>query len=548
MLITTISQIDAIRKDGGLTTAEEQLLENCRDGEPTFLGDGNLPDAPNDSVEIRADILRYLMLGGCADWPVHERGTELRGAWISGQLDLWFAKTRGRNGFFSCVFEHKIEALQMEADVLNLGGSVFPGLNGQGAKITGGVSLRNANTTGEVAFASAEIGGQLSCAGATLDGGRRDALNAQGAKITGDVILLNSMTTGEVSFSGAEIGGQLSFTGVSLDGKDGYALNVQRLVVKDSFFWCDIKRVAGRANFEAAHAADLVDDAPSWDKVERLRLVGFTYDTLVGPYDLAMRKAWLAKGARLLGDFHPQPYQQLAKFFRDSGHRFEAREILVEKEFRQKRETRHGRLRHAIRLRKQTGSDRAEISARFFNDPHWFGDRISLYLTGYGYKPWRSLIALLVLFGLAAIGAKLVWEQGDFAPNSDILLTSPSWQYYANATGSNGKDLFQNPARCWARGPDQTMADRNGLPSGTNPPPAPDHPGRDYETFSSLYYGIDLVVPIINLGQTDAWAPSTTRGPAGVWFFYLSKVLIALGWIITAIAAAAVTGIIRKDE
>lgn len=71
--------------------------------------------------------------------------------------------------------------------------------------------------------------------------------------------------------------------------------------------------------------------------------------------------------------------------------------------------------------------------------------------------------------------------------------------------------------------------------------------GRDYETFNAVAYAVDLVVPIVSLGQEAAWAPSTTRGPWGWWLWWVRWWLIALGWIVTAIGAAAVTGVIRRD-
>ncbi|WP_289033162.1 hypothetical protein [uncultured Roseibium sp.] len=73
-------------------------------------------------------------------------------------------------------------------------------------------------------------------------------------------------------------------------------------------------------------------------------------------------------------------------------------------------------------------------------------------------------------------------------------------------------------------------------------------PGRDYETFNALAYGADVVVPILDLGQTDAWAPSTSRGVWGKWLFGLQKIFVILGWGVTAIVAAAVTGMIRRDD
>ncbi|MFV1593971.1 hypothetical protein VWZ88_15560 [Phaeobacter sp. JH20_36] len=55
------------------------------------------------------------------------------------------------------------------------------------------------------------------------------------------------------------------------------------------------------------------------------------------------------------------------------------------------------------------------------------------------------------------------------------------------------------------------------------------------------------MVPIIDFGQTEAWAPSTTRGPAGVILWWARWAFTLAGWIVTALGAAALTGIIRRE-
>ncbi|MCV2865600.1 hypothetical protein OE647_12780 [Defluviimonas sp. WL0075] len=56
-----------------------------------------------------------------------------------------------------------------------------------------------------------------------------------------------------------------------------------------------------------------------------------------------------------------------------------------------------------------------------------------------------------------------------------------------------------------------------------------------------------MVVPILTLGQTTAWAPSTNRGAWGRVLWWARWVLSSAGWIVTALGAAAITGIIRRD-
>jgi hypothetical protein len=55
-----------------LLPAEQLLLRACRLGDVAKLGDA-VPEAADDSCRVRAEFLRFLLLGGDARAPVHER-------------------------------------------------------------------------------------------------------------------------------------------------------------------------------------------------------------------------------------------------------------------------------------------------------------------------------------------------------------------------------------------------------------------------------------------------------------------------------------------
>ena len=54
-------------------------------------------------------------------------------------------------------------------------------------------------------------------------------------------------------------------------------------------------------------------------------------------------------------------------------------------------------------------------------------------------------------------------------------------------------------------------------------------------------------MPIINLGQEATWGLSTSRGDLGWWMQVLLPLVKLMGWVVTAMGAAAVTGAIRRD-
>lgn len=132
--ITTYADVEKLQDAGELSSAEETLIRNCEAGEKTVLGDGSLPDGPDDDCEVRAGLLRYLITGGCGRCKVHDWGVQLEGAYISGKLDLSFATAKGATGLINCRFDEGVEALQARFELLNLSGSYLLGLNAEGVK------------------------------------------------------------------------------------------------------------------------------------------------------------------------------------------------------------------------------------------------------------------------------------------------------------------------------------------------------------------------------------------------------------------------------
>jgi hypothetical protein len=453
-----------------LTPAEEQLIEACQKGEPYGLSDGELPPegTPAPSRHIHADVLRYLILGGCDDCKVDDIGVWVKGAHVTGTLDLKLNTTRGAIRMQNSRFEEHIDCEQSECKQLVLNGSDLQDLFGQTMKVTGSVFLRNITTQATIDLNSATIGGQLACEKATFEVKNGHAFNAQSAKINGGLV------------------------------------------------WRGVTVTKGTLNFANAHTSVLCDDEGSWPSGWRVDLEGLTYDTIIGgPLDAKSRLAWLHNVSNWNGTFTPQPYTQLAKILRDMGHDNDARQVL---------EKRDALLLKSYRknLRKLSETTKnitvSHLATKSLAAAHWlFVDKLMGTLTGYGHQPFRSLRFLFLLIGLAAIPSHMAWTFGGFAPNSAVIQVSDDWKALSHK---------ENAAEEWSA---KTQA------------------GRDWETFQDIAYATDLVIPIINIGQTDAWAPSTTRGAAGYHMWWLSWVFTIVGWIVTALGAAAITGVIRRD-
>ena len=250
----------------------------------------------------------------------------------------------------------------------------------------------------------------------------------------------------------------------------------------------------------------------------KLHLDGFTYDRIIGATDARTRLAWLAKGDHWNGEFLPQPYKQLAKTLDDMGHEAAAREVRIALAAKL---CQYARNSLRITPNGDLGTGLRSIWRDILRLCLCGKDSISLLLTAHGYKPQRSLYALILLFAAATFPAQWAWDEGSFAPNSGPILLSEGWQELAR------DDSIQNPAAEWTN--------RNAIP------------GKDWETFNRYAYAADVVIPIVEFGQTDAWAPSTERGTWGYHLWYWRWIFTTAGWIVTALGAAALTGIIRRD-
>lgn len=521
--------VEQIRALPDLRPQEEELLEKAEAGEGLTLGDGKLPSAGDYSRSIRAGIIRYLLLGGCEGLRCHEKGVQIMGAWVPDLLDLAGCDSDNvlyiKNSRFSTLLQ--LQGAKLRAVFLD--GSHCPEIKADRLHLRENIHLRGGfHATGEVRLLGAEIGGNLDCDKGTFNNKGRFALSADRVVVGGSVFLRAKFNaTGAVRMPGAEIGGNLECDKGTFSNVGGYALNASNAHIPGALFWRGGTNVVGQVELSGVSCASLNDDWSDWpEAVGSLSLNGFTYRSIDGPgvVDAETRLKWLALDD-VSGGFRPQPYQQLAKVLREMGHDEDARRVMVEKE-RLQRADRLARLKKRLddlqptvrmpddqRVAQTTRVDRHQLKFDLWWSPKW--NFLFRRLVGYGYYPFNSFWAGLGLFLFAAALFSATWHSGAFAPNSPVVLVSEEWETVAT---------LPNPAVEWEAGP-----------------------GRDYETFNAFAYAFDTVIPLIDLGQETAWAPSTSRGPVG-WIAWWAKWIFKVaGWIITALGAAALTGIIRRD-
>jgi len=349
-------------------------------------------------------------------------------------------------------------------------------ISAEGARIDGNVILqRGFESDGDLYLVGLRVAGDLRASHARVSGGvdsdgqRGDALNLDHARIAGSVTLDHGFSaTGLVRLKQARIEGDLDCTGASFDAMgelswlDGVTLSLERARIGGTLALARQSRPLHGASLAGARAGTLLDGESTWG--EELALDGFAYQRFgtSAATDGASRLRWLMRqsAAHLSRDFRPQPWRQLIRVLRQSGHHAAASEVAVALEAHWARIGRVG-----------AGAPRglrwlAQASHRVFGA-----------LVGYGHRPLRLVGAMAALW---LFSGALYWaaaEYGAIAPSNPLVYNDPR---YADCRAKTASADGANWTRCAA------------LPA--------EHPA-----FRPFAYSLEMLLPFIDLRQRNQW-------------------------------------------
>jgi hypothetical protein len=359
------------------------LLEDC------YL-DSPEPVALDYATAPRIVLSRCMVMGGLTgDFlvitkelqlkaSVFEGVVRLAGAAINGSLSCTGAQLTGTDGDSNALFANRMkvggglfldQGFRAGGVIRLLGVDITGQLSCRGARLMGTDRGGNAfvgnrmkvggdvlfdqgfSAGGAVRLAGADITGSLACRGAQLTGTDRasNALVGDGMRVGGDMILDQGFTAaGVVQLAGADITGQLDCRGAQLTGTDraSNALVGDGMKVGGQFHWAPGSPVRGLVDLEraAVHRLDddwsLLDDKDvpdaHWPPAGQLRLAGFTYDGFGGEHQASWRQRldWIRRSHTTATDTTPaafaaQPYEQLARVYREAGQEREARQVAI---------------------------------------------------------------------------------------------------------------------------------------------------------------------------------------------------------------------------
>lgn len=587
------------------TPAEQELIRTCRAGKDCNLVDGELPEEPgpdwtnlNPDRTVRAELLRYLILGGCPACPVDERGVFLKGAYITGVLDLDFATARGVTGLFNCRFQNCIEATQAKLNQFNLSGSRCNGIRADFAEIYGSAVLAAGfSSIGKVDLNGATITGSLDCTGGSFYAADDCAIFAYGAAIGGYVYLTSYLhegawvafkAVGEVSFAGAQVGRSFYCSGGSFDNELGTALNLESVKISGSLVFSILFdgsnkpvldkegknlqfQAVGSVLLSYANISGLLSCSQSRFeckgdscyalRAERMTVAGgfFWRDATVTKGRMSLISSnvgdlidgspvkdvdssfvlasWPTGGNLLLDGF---TYARILESPIDAKSRLDwlKRSLVRDNEFKPQPYV------HLASVMRAMGHDQAAAKvlveqARLVR--HYSRERDKAGKSGLAFAKaqfwtFRRWLWDRLEYWIVGYGYR-PWNS--FWMMLILVLFTVGLAHFTWINGGFVPRGVTVPVAEW-----RMLAQANKNPAAVWSKPG--QPGEDHEAFNSLAWGIELAVPVISFGQTAAWAPSANRGNWAFALWIARWPIRIAGWFIAGLAAGAVSGVIRR--
>jgi hypothetical protein len=200
-----------------LSEAEERVVQHALDGtvaDCSNLGGGDDPAKPEKwhaSRNVRADLIRWLVVDREARKQVDPRGVQIQGARITGDLDLSSTNIPFPLFLWDCRLDWPLKLQWAKVPVLGLDGSWIQEINAEGLKLEGSLFLGTGfHAERGVQLYGATIGGDLDAERGTFKNPNGNALYANSIKVTGSVFLRSGFhAEGGVQLYGATIGGDL---------------------------------------------------------------------------------------------------------------------------------------------------------------------------------------------------------------------------------------------------------------------------------------------------------------------------------------------------
>lgn len=232
MIATHKSKMSEIEGNVPWSSAEAHLIEMCQTGKIASF-DSDRPTLGNDQNTIRAELIRNILLNDLVDVTVHAKGVQIRGAWITGFLDLQACESSRDLNLVCCHICETPNLKDARLGSVMLLGCWVRGIKAPRLKVVREIWLTEGfEAIGKVNLNRAKIGGALDCNGGTFDGAGDYALYCDAMKVGGSISMgRDFVAKGDVKLRGVEIAKQLSFLGSQFEGEGEILLDCAAMTV-----------------------------------------------------------------------------------------------------------------------------------------------------------------------------------------------------------------------------------------------------------------------------------------------------------------------------
>jgi hypothetical protein len=361
-------------------------------------------------------------------------------------------------------------------------------VHADGLQIQGNANFRGSHIAGTVRFRNADLTGDLDFSGATITVQAGKGLRLAGANVKGSVFLRKQFrVNGGVRLSRARVSGTVDFSEAAITSVDPKIMAIEALglEVQGAMVFQDLQTSSsGFVSMNYARVGRLEDDAPSW-KLFSYRIDGFEFKAC----DQLRESLGATSPARNeKRKTLPMTLQQRIDWLGNQTswnvQPYEYTARILRSEGYES-EAQKILIEKFRELRKRR---RISGLARIKN---WLLE----HLLGFGYQTWRTLPPMLVML----IVGSFVFQR---ASEENVLVPKDS---------------------------------------------------KDRTEFNRYAYSLDAFVPLVNLKQREAFIYVRPPAQPGVpapnvslyqTYFWLHT---ALGWILTTLAAAGLSGLVKRE-
>jgi hypothetical protein len=491
---------------------------------------------------IRADLIAALLLGAVPPEPGKIAAIRLDGARITGTLKLGYALITGPVCLRQCEFEEAIDLSGAKTRNIDLEYSTLAGLVAPLVEIDGNLSIIDCTCTGQVTLTGAHIIGALRMGDSRIDNPGKVALAGNRLLIDDDLHAHRATFSGQVELGAAQVGGFVDLTGAIIRNEGGRALDAAnmsvgaRFLARDGFTADGEMRFAGThiggdLNLREAILSDHAGNALQAYGVQTGGSVVLTGARVQGSVRLSRAKVGgllTFEGARLANpseDAIRCRNTQARTLALGAGLETDGIVDLRQSQFM------------AIRDDPACWPRRLRLSSLSYatlEPPLSAAERVRwLRRDSDGYVPqnYETLAAMYRNLGNDD-DARVVLLSGERARRAQLPWHGRAWSWLQEITDGYG----YRPLR--AAGWLAVFLGLGTLVFGLHHPPP--LAGAPHPAFNPFIYTVDLLIPLVNLGMRNTYAPQGMQS----WLAYF---LIAAGWIFVTTIAAGILRVLRRQ-